>query len=131
MTAVRPTSLSILVVEDDPQLRHCIQMLLKRMPYVVAVAADADTAIQLLQDCSFDVVLTDMLIGERGGAEVIAAARMTQPNARIVAMSGGSTLFRPSYCLTQAISWGAAEPLMKPFSFDQLIAAIENHPVAA
>ena len=72
-----------------------------------------------------------MLIGDRDGSEVIAATRMNQPNARIIAMSGGSTMFRPSYCLTQAIAWGAAEPLMKPFSFDQLMAALENHPVAA
>jgi DNA-binding NtrC family response regulator len=96
----------------------------------VATAPDAATAIELLRGYSFDVVLTDMLMGERDGVEVIAAVRMNQPNARIVAMSGGNSVVRSSQCLTQAVSWGAAEPLTKPFTMAQLMAAIESRPVA-
>jgi DNA-binding NtrC family response regulator len=122
--------LSILLVEDDPEFRSCLEILLKRTQHEVIAAQDVPTAIQLLQEQSFDVVVTDILIGDRDGSEVIAATRRKQPGAHIVAMSGGDTHLRPSYCLNVAISWGACAPLMKPFSFDDLIAAIENHPIA-
>ena len=123
--------LSILLVEDDSEFRNCLQILLKRTQHEVVAAPDVKTAIQLLGEKHFNVVVTDMLLGSGDGSEVIAATRLKQPRARIVAMSGGGTSLRPSYCLNVAVSWGARVPLMKPFSFHDLIAVIENHPVAS
>ncbi len=118
--------LSILIVDDDETLRDALALVLKRTPHVATFAADAATAIRLLEQAIFDVVVTDILLVEQDGTAVLQAAARLQPRARLVAMSGGGEQLSAAYCLSLAVAFGAVAPLMKPFTLDELLAAVEG-----
>jgi two-component system, chemotaxis family, chemotaxis protein CheY len=115
---------SILVVDDEADLANAVQRVLTRAGYDVSCAASGKQAITLLQQQSFAVVVTDMLMPDVDGAEVIAAVRRLQPRARIVAISGGGMYMGPQDILTLAKKLGADTPLPKPFTPSQLLDAV-------
>jgi two-component system, chemotaxis family, chemotaxis protein CheY len=119
-------SLSILLLDDDPHLMRIARMLLEQASHRVTPAATVSEALHILRRQCFDVVLSDVLVGDDDGIEVLREARLMQPSARLIAMSGGGIHLRPSYCLNLATAFGANAPLLKPFSGDELLAAVEG-----
>ena len=120
-------NLSILFVEDDDSIRNIATTFLKRSGHEVTAAANVADALKFVAAQSFDVVVTDILLGsDRDGTDIIRAVRQKSPTTRIVAMSGGGDYLQPSYLLNMAVSFGALVPLMKPFTLSQLSAAIEG-----
>jgi len=116
-------SLSILIVDDDDQIREMLQLLLEAGGHRVEVAADGKVASRLIADRVFDLVLTDVLMPERDGLEFIGEVRKIQPAMKIIAMSGGGHIARESY-LKIAKAFGANAVLEKPFSNTELMAAV-------
>jgi DNA-binding NtrC family response regulator len=120
--AVAPES--ILVVDDEEALLTAVAKVLSRAGYSVTCAENGRDALKLLRDNSFNVVVTDMLMPEVDGAEIIAAVRRYQPSARIVAISGGGMYMGPRDILVLAKKLGASTPLPKPFTPAQLLEAV-------
>jgi two-component system, chemotaxis family, chemotaxis protein CheY len=114
----------VLVVDDEADLANAVRRVLTRAGYEVSCAASGKQAIILLRQQSFAVVVTDMLMPDVDGAEVIAAVRRLQPSARIVAISGGGMYMGPDDILSLAKKLGADAPLPKPFTPAQLLEAI-------
>jgi CheY-like chemotaxis protein len=98
---------------------------LANMGYLVTMAANGAEAFRAIALKRFDVVITDMLMPERDGIEVIGELRRKQPDARIVAMSGGGRGSRDHYLQT-AKGLGAHVILGKPFSMTELTAALDS-----
>jgi CheY-like chemotaxis protein len=119
-------TLSILVVDDNAETRETIALCLRTLGYAVTSAADGREAIAEIHARSFDLVITDVLMPEVDGTEVIVAARRCQPNARIIAMSGGGDYFCAEDLLKVGRLLGAGMQLQKPFSRDQLLDSIER-----
>jgi len=119
-------SLSILLIDDDVQFRDGLARFLEGAGHGVTCASTARHGIALIAREVFDVIVTDMLIGEEDGIEVVKTARVRQPTPRIVAMSGGGLCLDASYCLELAVAFGAVVSLMKPFTFEQLLHAVES-----
>lgn len=117
---------SILVVDDDVPLRKVIETGLRGAGYRVIGTAGRDEVLALLQSKQFDLVVTDVLMPDIEGTEVIKAVRTYQPAAAIVAMSGGGSHITPELCLTIASAMGAGVPLLKPFEMDRLLAAVDR-----
>lgn len=117
--------LSILLVEDDDRLRFALTETLERRGYQVTQAADAVAALSCLEQRGFNVLLTDLLLGETDGIEVIRVAKTKYPATRVVAMSGGGERLHVSYLLRLARGFGACVALAKPFASDELLAAID------
>jgi len=115
--------LSILIVDDDDQIREMLQLLLEAGGHRVEVAADGKVASRLIADRVFDLALTDVLMPERDGLEFIGEVRKIQPAMKIIAMSGGGHIARESY-LKIAKAFGANAVLEKPFSNAELMAAV-------
>lgn len=118
-------SLSILLIDDDLPFRDGVACFLEGAGHRVTCARTARHGIALIGRENFDVILTDMLLGEDDGIEVVRAARSRQPTPKIIAMSGGGHCLDASYCLELAVAFGAVASLVKPFDFDQLTRAIE------
>jgi two-component system, chemotaxis family, chemotaxis protein CheY len=118
--------LSILLVEDDDRLRNMLKHLFDRTSHRVVFTDGVPDARAKLQAQHFDVLVTDMLLGDEDGTELILAARNAFPSLRVVAMSGGGNYLRPSFCLSLAVGFGAIAALVKPFTFDELLSAIEG-----
>lgn len=116
---------SILMIDDNEQLRDLLRAALLKMGYEVTSASNGAEAIDAIAKTSFDVVITDLLMPEKDGIEVIGELRRRQPHARIVAMSGGGRGSREHYLQT-AKGLGAHALLGKPFSVTELGAALDT-----
>ncbi len=82
------TGLRALVADDEPSVRATVRRLLERRGATVVVAADGSEAEARLRDEQFQLVVTDVAMPGATGWEVLAVARATQPNVRVVLMSG-------------------------------------------
>jgi CheY-like chemotaxis protein len=79
---------SILLVEDDDQLRTMLKSILTNSGYEVWDAPNGSRACHLYDQQSFDLVITDLVMPEKDGLEVIIELRRTNQDVRIIAMSG-------------------------------------------
>ncbi len=113
-------SRSILVVDDEAELRDVVTRVLMGAGHRVTAAVDGQEAIARMGRETFDLVLTDVIMPEKDGMQVITEARKRLPQVEIVAMSGGGHIPREQY-LRIATGLGAHAVLEKPFTSRELI----------
>jgi CheY-like chemotaxis protein len=117
--------LKILLVDDEEQLRRMIKTLLERAGYTVLEACNGKEASQILQQWMPNLVLTDIVMPEKEGFELIRDLRRDHSDIRIIAMSGGARIGSQTY-LKIASGLGADYVLAKPFLRQDLLSAIET-----
>jgi CheY-like chemotaxis protein len=114
---------SILVIEDQEDLRMTLRATLAEAGYRVVSAANGRTATKALAQEKLDLVLTDLLMPGKDGIEVINDLRQSRPDLPVIAMSGGGTI-PAEYYLQLARVLGAKAILRKPFSNEQLLLTV-------
>ena len=126
---------SILVIDDEPDVRDAVKRVLDRAGYAVRTAESAVDALAELESIPTDVVITDIIMPKVDGVQVIESIRKVFPLVRIIAISGGGnfgiTAYQPTAITTTAYlasaqQAGAHLVLTKPFESIDLIQAIEN-----
>jgi DNA-binding NtrC family response regulator len=122
---VTPAVPKVLVVDDDDAILRLIQTALRRSGYHVVVARDGNEAIRCLKEEPFDLVLTDVVMPEMEGLELMTELRRMAPHQKIVAMSGGGDFGTDSY-LHYARKLGACGTLSKPFSIELLLGVLRD-----
>jgi DNA-binding NtrC family response regulator len=110
----------ILVVDDDPEIRSTLKKLLERSGHDVVIAADGRGAETALSKSSFDLMVTDIVMPDQDGLEVIRITRVAHPELPIIAISGGGRLRTGNY-LRLAKAMGAVSAIEKPFEFDDFL----------
>ena len=118
-------SLSILVADDEDSIRSLLEHFLISGGHTVVAVGSAREACQAMASQPFDLVITDVLMPDGDGLDLITELRKKQPNARIIAMSGGGRYFEGSDYLRLAKGLGAHTAMMKPFTWQQLKEAID------
>jgi DNA-binding response OmpR family regulator len=118
------TTHSILVVDDDPGVLEAIRQSLEPSGYAVFVAADGKEAIRFLSRETVDLVITDVLMPDMDGFELIKVLHRDYPAVRVVAMTGGGQLSADTY-LRMAQGFRVDWLLKKPFARDELLMAIK------
>lgn len=113
----------ILVVDDEPGLLRLLTRMLESQGHVVVTAPDGVEALALVKDSAFDIVLTDIVMPEMEGVELIRKLRSGPASPKIVAMSGGGIVAGFDY-LEAAARLGADSTLSKPFTEAELTAAL-------
>src|SRR5438874_11972725 len=79
----------ILFVDDEPSIRLTLPAILEMHGFVVRTASDVPEALALIQKEQFDVLLSDLNIGQPGdGFTIVSAMRRIQPNAVTVIITG-------------------------------------------
>ena len=126
MPSIALDALSILVADDEESIRHLLCTWLQSRGHTVVSVASAQDATRCLRERRFDLVITDVVMPDGDGFELIAAFRKAQPETRILAISGGGRFLQGNDCLKIALGLGAHAVLMKPFSWDQLQAGIDQ-----
>ena len=111
--------LEILVVDDHAALCDALKTGLSQLGHKVTCAGDGTAATELVVQHAFDVVITDILMPIGDGLELIGELRRSQPDVRVIAISGGGRLPYSHY-LDAARALGAHAVLAKPFSFSEL-----------
>ena len=112
-------SLRILVVDDNPDQRDSLRLLLVRLGYEAEAARDGQQAMEVQRDRPADILITDIFMPGKDGIETIEAFRREWPAIRIVAMSGGGAVATRDY-LEVAPDIGADAVLRKPFTLERL-----------
>ena len=120
----------ILVVEDDAVIRHMLSGILVKMGHEVAAAGDGVEALRLLGAAPFDVVITDLIMPEMDGLELIRELRKRNSPQKIIAMSGGGRNSAADY-LEIAMMMSAVTTLQKPFTVKAVADAISRAMSAA
>jgi CheY-like chemotaxis protein len=115
----------ILIVEDERTFREVLRISLLRRKYTVYEAADGKEAIAHFKPALIDLVITDLIMPEEEGLNVIIKLREIKPSVKIIAISGGGIAGPGSY-LEVASALGADAIFSKPFPINKLIATIED-----
>jgi len=116
-------NLSILVVDDDPVIRHLLEQRLKKENYKVQVAADGYIAEKMLTEQPYDIVLTDLMMpGDIGGIEVLEIAKEINSKIEVVLITAHSSVDTA----VAAMKKGASDYLEKPINFDELFLRIDK-----
>jgi CheY-like chemotaxis protein len=116
---------TILVIDDDPMVRHVLSKVLRRGGYQVHLASDGAEGLREFANLLPDLVITDMVMPVKGGLDTIKLLRASSPEAKIVAISGGNRLANKDF-LDDAIELGAAAILAKPFEPEELLAKVAH-----
>jgi CheY-like chemotaxis protein len=111
---------TVLVVEDELQVRKLIERALRRSGYAVLVAPDGEEAVRLFreQPDRVDLVITDLVMPLLSGPEVIAALRLERPGLPAICMSG--------YSENAGMGDLDVELLSKPFQTAELTARVRR-----
>lgn len=111
---------TILIVEDDDQLRAALRRYLKRSGAHVLEASTCGEALEALDSEYIDLVLTDVVLPDGKGFELVDKAAKLDSEPGIIVMTGEECLEYP----INALKRGAADFLLKPFSFEALDEAL-------
>lgn len=113
----------ILLVDDDDLSRGTIHQMLERAGHEVRSTASGAEALQLFRAHQPGLVITDLIMPDTDGLELIQQLRKLDGTVRILAISGGGRVNANEY-LSVARKFGAAGILAKPFSNQELKDAI-------
>jgi CheY-like chemotaxis protein len=110
----------ILVVDDEPTVCKAIQMMLRYYGHDVQVANDGASALAAFEGGHFDLVITDYLMPEMKGDELVTHIKRSRPNQRIILV----TAFAEDFLAYGKPTGGVDFVLNKPFSLEELRGAI-------
>jgi len=116
---------TILLIDDEIELRATVSRLLQRAGYEVVTAANGAEALATARFVRADLVITDIIMPEKEGLETIAELRREFPELPVIAVSGGGVVDPGSY-LTIAQRLGADRALAKPFGFQELLSTVRE-----
>jgi len=111
---------SILIVDDDAEMRELLLDVLRTEGYEVAEAKDGTEAVLALRAREFDIVLMDKNMPGPSGLDLLPGFRRVCPRSQIIMMTAFGDV--PSYM--EAAEKGAVEYLFKPFRMEEMKAAI-------
>lgn len=116
----------ILVVDDEFQVREMISSMLKRYGYETVTASNGFDAWEKIEKDVFDLIITDLIMPEKQGMELIIELRKINPSIKIIAITGGGLLGVSDEYLEVAEHFGANKVLSKPFDYSNLIDAVKE-----
>ncbi len=121
MTAETPT---VMIVDDEAGVRLLVRQMLLKAGYRVIEAEDGKKAHALMKAHHADLVITDMVMPDREGVEVIQSFRKEFPGVRIIAISGA---FMGGHYLQIAKALGADAVLPKPFKEAEIVGLVQQY----
>ncbi|HEX4170900.1 MAG TPA: sigma 54-interacting transcriptional regulator, partial [Acetobacteraceae bacterium] len=111
---------TILIADDDRSIRTVLTQALGRSGYQVRTTGNAATLWRWVEDGEGDLVITDVVMPDENGLDLIPRIRKLRPNLRVVVMSAQSTLMTA----VKATQRGAFEYLPKPFDLQELLSVV-------
>jgi len=115
----------ILIIDDDQAIQQMVKRLTERAGYAAEMASNGEEGMMLIEENSFDLVITDIIMPKKEGIEIITIIRKNYPQIKIIAMSGGGR-FTPEGYLKSAKILGADKVFTKPFNHREMLEAIDE-----
>jgi len=113
----------ILVIDDEQQIRSLLKKMLEREGFDVITASDGKEGMKLFSNATVDLVITDIVMPEKEGIEIIRELKKEHPGIPVIAISGGGRNSPESY-LNVAKLLGAVAILQKPVEKETLMTAV-------
>lgn len=117
---------SVLVVDDEDQIRQLIRETLEQAGYEVQEASDGKQGLERYRAKPADLVIMDILMPDQDGLESIMTLRREFPTSRVIAITGGSDMIGILNFLDVAKMLGARRTLQKPFDMQTLLDAAQS-----
>ncbi|MGD8396364.1 MAG: response regulator [Candidatus Eiseniibacteriota bacterium] len=108
--------LDVLVIDDEPIVGKTLELALGKIGCRVETETDPAAALERLEARSFDIVLTDVVMGEIDGIQVLERVRDRSPRTRVIIM----TAFAMMEMARKAMDRGAFDFIAKPFDAAQI-----------
>lgn len=112
----------VLIVDDEKSMRVTLSEFLKKEGYEADTAPDAPTALQMLSQTGYDIVVTDIIMPRTSGIELLEKIRESSSTVQIVIMTGEPTV----ETAVKAVQSGANDYLTKPIHKDIFLKTIRN-----
>lgn len=111
----------ILIIDDEAMIRSILGEILESEGYEIIEASNGQTGLDLLSNQSVDLVITDLMMPEKDGFETIRELKKTNPDVKIVALTGYGL-----HNLPIAYDLGASRIFEKPIEPKELKQAIKE-----
>ncbi len=115
-------TLSILIIDDEENMRHMLAKMLTRAGYITDTAADGEEGLAKIETTAFDFILCDIKMPKIDGMAFLKASRNKTNNATIIMMSAYGTIDQA----VKAMQLGAYDFISKPFKSDEVRLAIKK-----
>lgn len=115
----------ILIIDDNTSMREVVSEMLQQAGYETIDVENGRFALQVHRDSPVDLIITDLFMPDTDGLEIINQFRHQYPEVKIIAVSGGGSRGLVEL-LSVAKKMGAERALMKPFSWEELLAAVQG-----
>jgi two-component system nitrogen regulation response regulator GlnG len=122
MSAATPPPPTVLIADDDRSIRTVLTQALGRAGYQVRSTSNAAMLWRWVEDGEGDLVITDVVMPDENGLDLIPRIRRIRPELRIIVMSAQSTLITA----VKAAQRGAFEYLPKPFDLKELMSVVQR-----
>jgi DNA-binding response OmpR family regulator len=117
---------TILIIDDDKEIRTMLRELLEFNGYAVIEAADGNAGVRQFEATLPDLVITDIVMPDQEGISTILEIRKKKRDTRIIAISGGGLMASPDDYLSIARKLGADRVFMKPLQLAALLSAVRT-----
>jgi len=112
----------VLIVDDEPFVRHLIRDTLKTRGFATGSAANGVEALEELAKEPYDLVISDVVMPEMEGFELLKRVKKDYPGLKVIILTGYSS----QHDISDFLLYGADEYLTKPFQVNELLAAVEK-----
>lgn len=112
----------VLVVDDEKSIRLSVQEFLRDAGYEADAAEDSRSALALLADGNYDVVISDIVLPGVSGVTLLKAIRDASPDVQVIMMTGEPTVETAA----DAVRSGASDYLAKPVTKDEILNAVRR-----
>jgi len=116
----------ILVVDDEEPIRTLVSKIVAKDGHEIMEAENGVHACKSFQDADIDLIITDLVMPEQNGIEMIIQLKKTHPAVKVIAISGGSGFSGQIDLLSVAKLLGAKHIIKKPFTVDQIREAVND-----
>lgn len=113
---------SILIIDDEQEIRGSLEQLLGVAGYRLTTAATAEEGLRRIEEGVFDLVLLDISLPDRNGLEILKLIRRDSPDTGVIMI----TAYDSSQMAFQASKEGAESYITKPWDNDKLLLEIRN-----
>ncbi|HEY9080835.1 nitrogen regulation protein NR(I) [Magnetovibrio sp.] len=113
---------TILIADDDASIRTVLEQALTRAGYEVRTTSNAATLWKWVSDGLGDLVITDVVMPDENGLDLVPRILKIRPNLRIIVMSAQTTILTA----VKATERGAFEYLPKPFDIKELVSVVQR-----
>lgn len=121
---------TILIADDDENVRYALVKLLRKAGYEVVEARNGKEATKLLKKSMPQLLITDIVMPEQDGMGLFNKARELNPHLPVLVMSGGGNMIGLDF-LAMAQALGANATMSKPFDNDSFLNVVANLAVVA